>query len=150
LTFEQFYKWYSLKNDNSDSRKKWTHHWSILNSFPPVSVDNILFVLAKFYPTLRQPQKLRLFIDQFNLPNDNIIKVDTLTQDIFKNDNKFTIVNTGMGSGKTAQTIDKLMTVDNFLWMTPNVALAQNTHHRMTENKIDCCYYKDTKIFKSS
>ena len=34
--------------------------------------------------------------------------------------------------------------------MTPNVALAQNTHHRMTENKINCCYYKDTEIFKSS
>ena len=34
--------------------------------------------------------------------------------------------------------------------MTPNVALAQNTHHRMTEQNINCCYYKDDKLFKSS
>ena len=34
--------------------------------------------------------------------------------------------------------------------MTPNVALAQNTHHRMVEQNIHCCYYKDTTLFKSS
>jgi ribose 5-phosphate isomerase len=42
------------------------------------------------------------------LPSENIIKIDKISQDVFKDDNKFIIINSGMGSGKTAQTIDKL------------------------------------------
>jgi Ni2+-binding GTPase involved in maturation of urease and hydrogenase len=155
LTFDNFYQWYSQKQNSTAIKKKWVkNHWPFIKAYPEVTIENIIFLLSKFYPNIRQSQKLRTFVDQFNLPSENIIKVDRISQDAFKTDNKFIIINSGMGSGKTAQTIDKLKHLkqdENFLWMTPNVALAQNTHHRMTEeNNIKCCYYKDTTLFKSS
>jgi hypothetical protein len=153
LSFDNFYEWYSKKQNSVEVKNKWVYHWNNLKSFPEVSIDNILFILSKFYQNLRQSQKLRKFIEQFSFNKANIIKIDKIKPDIFNTDNKFILINTGMGSGKTAQTIDKLKTLtdkDNFLWMTPNVALAQNTYHRMTEKNINCCYYKDTEIFKNS
>ncbi len=92
---------------------------------------------------------MRSFLNDFSLPEANIFKVDTLTQHVFKDDNKFTIINTGMGSGKTAQTISHLKKNNNFIWVTPIIALAQNTHHRITSEGINCCYYKDPTLFKS-
>ena len=56
-----------------------------------------------------------------------MVKIDRVDQNVFDN-NKFTIINSGMGSGKTAQTIDYLANHENFVWMTPNIALADNTH----------------------
>ena len=154
LTFDNFYQWYSQKQNSPEIKTKWIkNHWPFIQTFPTVTIGNIIFLLSKFYSNIRQSQKLRTFVDQFNLPSENIFKVDRISQDVFKTDNKFIIINSGMGSGKTAQTIDKLKLLkqdENFLWMTPNVALAQNTHHRMRENNIKCCYYKDTEIFKSS
>jgi hypothetical protein len=43
---------------------------------------------------------------------------------------KFLCINTGMGSGKTYQTIKYLQDKDQFIWITPNIALAQNTTQR--------------------
>ena len=150
LTFDNFYNWYKLKNDSIDNKNKWLEHWNNIQLFPNVKVNNIIFLLCKFYPNLRQHRKMKAFQDNFDLASENIIKVDVLTQEIFNNNNKFTIINTGMGSGKTTQTIDQLRNNNSFIWMTPNVALAQNTHQRMTQNNIKCCYYKDTELFKSS
>jgi len=52
------------------------------------------------------------------------------------------VINIGMGGGKTTQTVDYLKKTcdtddenDNFIWMTPNIALADNTFARMKDFK---------------
>jgi len=154
LSFDNFFSWYTTgKNDTLENKTKWISHWENLKLFPVVKIENIIFLLCKYYPNFKQNKKMRMLTDNFSFFDNNtatIKKVDTLTQNVFNDVNKFVILNTGMGSGKTAQTIDYLKNVNKFCWMTPNIALAQNTHHRMVQNKIDCCYYKDTKLFKNS
>ena len=50
-----------------------------------------------------------------------------------------------MGSGKTSQTIDYLINKQSFIWMTPIVALADNTKFRLDTAKIICNHYKEFK-----
>jgi len=66
---------------------------------------------------------------------DNVKKVDALNQDLFYQDSKFLCINTGMGSGKTYQTIKYLQDKNDFIWITPNIALAQNTTQRLSTNR---------------
>ena len=58
-----------------------------------------------------------------------------VTQDVFNIDEKFIVVNVGMGGGKTSQTIDYLRTVKTFIWATPNQALSYNTHTRICDSE---------------
>ena len=66
---------------------------------------------------------------------------------------KYTVFNVGMGAGKTEQTIKHLNNnCDNFLWITPNIALSDNTATRLNENLKNqargCKHYKTD--FKSA
>ena len=149
LSFDNFYNTFYIKHkDTIELKTKWEYHWSHIADFPPVSRQNILFILYKYYPSLRNSKSKRVFTEQFILNPDHILKVPILTQNEFNLDEKFIIINTPMGSGKTAQTTDKLLGVSSFCWMIPTIALARNTYFRMVEKNIDCCYYKDKKLFK--
>jgi hypothetical protein len=97
----------------------------------------------KYYPSIKKDKHFSNFQNLFRLLN--IQKVDTLTQALFYKDSKFLCLNTGMGSGKTYQTIKYLQEKENFIWITPNIALAQNTTQRLKADNIDIAYYKDFK-----
>ena len=135
LTFQDFWTWRTKKSLNANTLEKWEFHWLNMSKFPIVPLKNIIFILNKYYPNIRQQSKLRLLIDNFELNPDTKIKVQTLKHEVFQEINKkFIIVNIGMGGGKTHQTIDylkKLPKDKSFIWMTPNIALAQNTYGRM-------------------
>jgi hypothetical protein len=113
-----------------------------------MSIGAITSILMKYYPELKREKGYQKYINLFTLDESKVVKVPKLSQDIFEHTNdKFILFNTGMGSGKTYQSIEYLKTQDSFIWMAPIEALAQNTMHRLEENKINCKYYKD---FKSS
>lgn len=147
LTFQQFYEWILEKYKNSyvdqDTKiKQWSHHWNKASTFESISHERIIKILTWFYPTLGKQLHLRRFQDQFNLNTNTIVKIDTLSQQVFNIEETSIILNTGMGSGKTHQTIEYLKTQPNFLWITPNIALAQNTLHRMEIEDIPVMYYQ--------
>jgi hypothetical protein len=145
LTLENFLSWYQQKSTDKDKIKKWQSKWEELKNFPPMSIPAITSILLKYYPDLDREKGYQKFISLFTLDNKNIHKVPTLSQECFNKDDKFICLNTGMGSGKTYQAIEYLKNVESFIWMAPIEALAQNTMHRLEQNKIDCKYYKDFK-----
>lgn len=146
LTLEQFLAWYAQKNNTHDLQRKWIYHWNNLPKFPPVSRSRIICILQKFYPQINIKPQVRSFNNMFDI---NCTNVDKLTQDVFNTENKFTVLNFGMGKGKTYQTIKYLKDKPSFCWMTPIIALAQNTHYRLTEDGISCKYYNDSSSKKS-
>jgi hypothetical protein len=143
LTFNNFCSWYKNKNDSTNALNKWTYHFSHLHKFPPVSKNQIMTLILKFYPSIRKENHFTNFQNLFKL--DNVQKVEALNQDIYYYDKKFLCINTGMGSGKTYQTVEYLKDKSNFIWITPNIALAQNTRQRLNEANINVSYYKDYK-----
>ena len=145
LTFDHFISWYSKKATTSESVNKWRYHWSNIKHFPEVSRATVLSLLVKFYPQLKRKKGYDLFKDQFELSEDKINKTDRLSPNEFNTDDKFICINTGMGSGKTAQTIDYLVNKESFIWLTPLISLAQNTKQRLKNKNIDFKYYKDIK-----
>ena len=141
LSIGHFLAWYNKKSTKQTDHIKWMTHWQKMDQFPPVTIDRIKTLLSVFYPTIRKTLKENKFNNLFDLKNEVI--VESLDQSVFNNDSKFTILNTGMGSGKTFQTIKYLKEQSSFIWMTPIIALAQNTSYRLTEDGIEHKYYKD-------
>ena len=145
ITLERFLSW--IKHKHTDMPKKiinkWCHHWDNLHKFPPVECNRMKSVLCYFYPDLKKDIHFRKFKELFNLPNENIKPIDTLSQEQFFSDEKYSIFNVGMGGGKTHQTIEYLSNVKNFIWICPNKALATNTLGRLSENNITISNYLD-------
>jgi len=142
IEFETFYSWYKNKNESESNYKKWMKHWSVLSKFPEVNIKKIKTLILKYYPKIRRDTHFNNFERSFILPET--IKVDALSQDHFRS-SKYTILNTGMGSGKTYQTVKYLKDKDSFIWITPNIALAQNTTQRLKADDINVAFYKDFK-----
>ena len=149
LTFEQFLEWRKQKRELIESDiKRWSYHWDRLNNFPKVSMDTIRYTILNFYPNLISNKYFRKFKKQFDIHGiDDALqkKTEMLSQDEFITDDKYLIINTQMGSGKTTQSIDYLRDKKSFIWMTPLISLAQNTKHRLNEEGIQCKFYKDCK-----
>lgn len=142
LSLEQFLSWYKQKSDKEAELKRWIYNWTKLDRFPSVSCDKITKLLIKFYPTIRRGVAYNNFRSLFNITDEKTIQ-PKLELDVLRSDEKFTILNTGMGSGKTYQTIKYLKDQNSFIWMTPIIALAQNTKYRLEQDDINCHYYKE-------
>ena len=100
-----------------------------------VENNKIITLILKYYPRIKKDLHFQKFQQMFNI--NNILKIDELTQDVFNMSYKFLCINTGMGSGKTFQTIKYLKDKNNYIWVTPNIALAQNTTQRLRTDGID-------------
>jgi hypothetical protein len=148
LSFNIFYNWYQQKSDTEKNKLKWIKHFEKIHNFPPVKIKAITTILVKYYPTIKREKAQQNFMNLFETDINKTIKVETLTQDIFNLEEKFTIINTGMGSGKTFQTLKYLIDKPSFIWITPLEALAQNTKFRLEQDNIECKYYKDFKNSK--
>ena len=144
IEFEKFIKWIEPKIIEKSKTEKhlkdkkyieneinrWKWHWKNLQKFPNVSRAKIVTILKTFYPNITKDIFYREFSHTFFLPNEKIQKIETIDQTHFENSYKYNIFNVGMGGGKTAQTITFLSKQPNFLWISPNKALATNTHKR--------------------
>lgn len=150
ITFEIFLSWIEKKHKplNQNIIQKWSNHWKKLDKFPPVNSTRMINVLHHFYPHIKKDIHFRNFSQTFQLPNDNIIKIETISQEQFNGKEKYSIFNVGMGGGKTAQTISYLKSEPNFLWIAPNRALATNTKRRFEMEDIDVCNYQDVNTKK--
>ena len=133
LAFVNFISWYKNKSDKTENLKKWERHWSKLDDFPPVSLHRMKNIMATFYPHIKKDIHYRKFLKSFTLPENIIKKIVNINQASFEIDIKFLLFNLGMGAGKTYQTIEYLKTQDNFIWIAPNKALAENTYNRMKD-----------------
>lgn len=142
-SFDIFYSWYKNKNDDINAKIKWTTHWENCKFFKPVDRQQIITLLAKFYPKLRQNSSLINFNNNFNITPTKLMS--SLDESIFTSDKQDIIINTGMGSGKTYQSVKFLKTQSEFLWITPNIALADNTTQRLRSDGINVAHYKDFK-----
>jgi len=152
LTFEQFLEWRRQKRvkDATDERfiDRWQKHWNVIGNFPKVSMDTMRYIILNFYPNLISNKHFRKFKKQFDIHSvDDALqkKTETLSQNEFTTDDKYLIVNTQMGSGKTTQSIEYLRDKESFIWMTPLISLAMNTKHRLNEENIECKFYKECK-----
>lgn len=152
IAFDSFLSWLQNKHtDISSVKQKWQTHWNNLHKFPPISDYQIRAMLKYFYPTITKPKHLLRFQNAFILPTDHIQYIERIGQEHFNVPVKAKIFNMGMGMGKTAQTSQYLATGvkngEDFIWITPNIALAENTLSRLAEEGIECANYKDSKKF---
>jgi hypothetical protein len=149
LTCNDFLKWYKNKNDDTAVLDKWKFiHWpNVIKSVEqyPVTLNSMLKTLQCYYPNILLRPDLRQFVNKFNINNEGIRYTNYLTLDDFETDKKSIIINIQMGGGKTHNTIQYLKTHDNFCWITPNIALAQNTHNRILNEDIECVNYQHGK-----
>lgn len=135
LTKEQYTTWIRpLHNDVVAISRMWTG----LHKYPPVQLPRIYKIIQHFYPSFGKDLHYKRFSDAFDIPP--AVKVDTLSPVVFDGPEKYVVLNTGMGSGKTAQTIDFLAKMkhgkqngESALWIAPNKALASNTLIRLKE-----------------
>lgn len=149
LTCNDFLSWAKQKSDDENRLNKWKYiHWPRiieLKDTYPVSIKAMLKTLQQFYPNILQKPKLRQFSQLFENINSTPRYTDYLTLDDFETDKKAVIVNIQMGGGKTHNTIEYLKKNDNFCWITPNIALSQNTHMRIENVGINCVNYQHGK-----
>lgn len=163
ITKEQYIAWIRpLHNDVVAIDR----NWKTLPKYEPVHLPRIYKIIQHFYPSFGKDLQYKRFSDAFDLPP--AVKVDTLSPVVFNGHDKWVILNTGMGSGKTAQTIDFLArgkngpravgtgvisgipfvrNGDSALWIAPNRALACNTLLRLKEEGIP---FADYNAFKPS
>jgi hypothetical protein len=117
---------------NAEGERK----WAALARFPLVSMDwMLIFLDTQYYPGLYKGRFFTAFAQTFELPEDvqiQNIEGRYVTAECFQHEAKYQILNCGMGSGKTMQTIERLYTEPNVVWVSANIALAENTVRRIT------------------
>lgn len=142
LTFEQYVGWMKNKHPNIENTlSKYITRWGALSKFPPVSIERAKQVLIYYYPQIKKDISYRNFVQTFNISQEMIHQVETMSQDCFAGLEKYSVFNIGMGGGKTAQTIDYLQTCQSFCWIAPNKALALNTQLRLEDKDINVFHY---------
>jgi hypothetical protein len=134
VSFQEFLKW---AHQRCLDDKIWAAQWARNEKYNPPLKQTMLYMVKHFYPNAvwEKDKHFAAFRDTFVLPTAE--KVEMLTQECFTGPEKFICLNTGMGSGKTAQVI-QFLADRSFVWISPNIALARNLGVRM-----DATFYKD-------
>ena len=105
LEFTDFWNWYVKKNNSQTHLDKWTHHWSVLDDHPPVSRSQIMLVLEKYYPGIRNDKEVKDFVRLCDISEFPFIEIEKLSQKEFYNDKKAVVINIGIGGEKNTQTV---------------------------------------------
>ena len=154
VDFATFYQWYRQKHDDVSHYRKWKSHWEKLKDHPPVTVTQMMITLEKYYPNIRSKQEVRDFVKLSDVTNHTMkqFDIEALSEEhfLFTDESaKAKVFHIGMGGGKTTNTINFLQTMSkedkSFIWMTPNVALAENTFERMRQTIQSVRLYNETK-----
>ena len=153
ISKDTFIAWVMNKWQDKPFIKKWNDKWASLESYPPVSDAKIKQILSYFYPHLKKDVHYKNFKKTFEIGETTAI--ETIVPSCFDSKSKYLIFNTGMGSGKTAQTamylkkVSRQQTTPNgedqshTLWIAPNKALAKNTEFRLQKEGLDVKHYLD-------
>ena len=166
IGIEQFLSWIQQKREvmTNEFITKWNYHFQQLHKFPACSFESMKPILAYYYPDIKKDIHLRRFKTLMEWPTDvDKIKISRLEQKHFYKDipadkinpdgsvplkykynprAKASILSLGMGSGKTAQTIDYLKTHPEFCWIGHRRSLHKNTLQRIKEAGINCVDYQ--------
>lgn len=134
MTFEQFIGWYSRKSTWANNIQKWQRHWEQLPKFPAVSLARINAIMQYYYPHINKDNHYRRFCDSFVFANEQVKKVECITDLCYETPDKFAVFNVGMGGGKTFKTIENLWRYTNICWIAPNKSLANNTFKRLNDD----------------
>ena len=164
IQFNDFFEWYKAKNDTNEAKNKWAKKWETLGDTKKITKDYLKLILEKYYNGVGNSSELNKFIEMTDISAYPFEEIERLEPEHFNKETKSIIFKIGMGGGKTAQTIDYLekqtnqstttaeaiktnreSTNQTFIWMTPNIALATNTHGRMTDNKINDVFLYNTE-----
>ena len=107
LKFEDFWEWKKPKNASDENYKKWDNTWYYkLRDFPTVSIQQIMFILEKYYPGINNKKEVQVFVKMCDISDVEYIEVKRLEQEHFYNGKKCEIFNIGLGGGKTTQTVE--------------------------------------------
>lgn len=140
ISFDIFLSWLKQKNPNITKTEQGIKMWDDLVKFPPIYLNHLIPILDKYYKNLAADKSITRFKQLFKLSIQKA-KIERIEPIHFKAEDKFLLFNCGMGSGKTTQTIDFLKNEPNFLWVAPNIALAENTLTRLSSEDIECSNY---------
>lgn len=144
ITFEVYiHSWLGKGIPNIQITLSGRKLWDRLNIFPPVYLDNIMAIIAYYHPSLVRDVSYRNFMHTFDLPENIIQRIETIDQSTFAYESKWLVYNVGMGGGKTEQTISYLKQCETFVWITPNIALANNTSKRFADMEMDVKMYNE-------
>jgi hypothetical protein len=145
ISFDTYLSWLKNKHPDLIKNEEGQKSWYKLCKFPEVYPDKIKHILTHFYPHINKDKTYRDFADSFNIPTENIVGIETISQEHFYHEKKYSVFNVGMGGGKTAQTIDRLVGAGSYLWIAPNKALSSNTVNRIKSLHISVNSYLDFK-----
>ncbi len=157
VQFDEFFKWRienkRLKTEETEesARKRWRDLWDYkVKNYKPMNIQNLIWLILQDCPSLHTDRffgacKRLLTIN--NAQGVENLKVDQLTAEIFSEmPNKYICVKIGMSGGKTYNTMKYLKECAGaWAWLSPNIALAMNTHHRMTADNMDVLNYNEHK-----
>lgn len=134
IPVEEFITWYRQKHNDAESIAKYRDlHYPDAHKYATPPIGQIQKLLIHFYPQLAKDIHYRRFHASFELPAEKIKNVATLNQSVFTH-GRVDILNMGMGSGKTHQTIEYLQQNNpSFVWVCPNRALSNNTLTRLQQ-----------------
>lgn len=125
-----FLNWYSQKSTEQQKLNKWTANWEKLGKFPRYDLLSIIHLLEIQYNQLRDGKEQYLLNNLMNIDSLPSMKVEKLKPNLYGSSEKFIIINTGMGSGKTSTVIEFLKNKPSYLFITNNQALAHSLHGR--------------------
>ncbi len=143
------YVWKGYKEDIiSDKINFWRSIWNEnqIGKYPPFSLDRLKNTFLKsFYKNIAKDRLLLAFEKSFQIGETT--KIDAIAREHFITAIKMILFNTGMGSGKTAQTSTYLSeSKQTFVWIAPNRALANNTLIRLRADGSDTVLYSDIPL----
>jgi hypothetical protein len=146
LSFDDFWAWAKIKQDDEERRLKWVSHWNkIVGQLDyKMTKKSFILLLSFWYPELKEVERAsdaitKKFIDTLTIPS---IEIERIEKNHFLTSNKVVIFNIGMGGGKTTMTVDYLKSSEKkFIWLTPRQALVMNTNQRFVDNKMNVVNY---------
>lgn len=160
ISFDEFWDWRSAKGNSETERMKWKEHFFKISSeperHPRVTILQLKYCLLKYYPNILKDSEINKFNIMCDTEKEETIFVNRLEPNIFDNlnKNKCLVLNVGMGGGKTTQTVDYLEKMiyeeKTVCWMSPNIALTDNTFQRMKNFKSFNIYNSEKKSKKKA
>lgn len=145
VTFEEYLSWLAKDGDTIIQTADGKRQWDKLSEFVPCTIQQILPILKFYYSQIDKDIHWRHFLNLWSDENTSsdcrVINTDYLCQNDYNTDSKFIVCHLGMGSGKTAQTIEYLRNISRFVWIGHRQSLHKGTHQRIVDDGIECVDY---------
>jgi len=145
ISLDRYIEWYKQKHSSIEKINIKKSMWNNLHKYDPIPISNFKNMLSKYYPCLKMNKNSCDFdkMNNIDIYDKKCQIIDNIDQSHFNNTNKYLVFNVGMGSGKTAQTIDYLKNNKDkkFLFISPNQALSFSVYDRMLKDGLKVEHY---------